>query len=225
MVARWPRRRVAEDLAWPGGVRAAGQDLKDNRLHAVLCELVPAASRRRSSQLTLPACSPRSRRRLPSRPRLEPAAALIEDLLRMDGQLGESRKKLDSAVRASGTSLTGLFGVGPVTAATIIGEVRDVSRFKNRDRFAAYNGTAPIEVSSGQRKVHRLGFLTGTIEPGSLDSANFGASNPRFQGQAGEANMASATTLRRVARRIGAEPAQVVLGWFLPPTGLASRSS
>ena len=44
----------------------------------------------------------------------------------MDGQLGESRKKLDSAVRASGTSLTGLFGVGPVTAATIIGEVRDV---------------------------------------------------------------------------------------------------
>ena len=49
----------------------------------------------------------------------------------MDGQLGESRKKLDSAVRASGTSLTGLFGVGPVTAATIIGEVRDVSRFKN----------------------------------------------------------------------------------------------
>ena len=74
----------------------------------------------------------------------------------MDGQLGESRKKLDSAVRATGTSLTGLFGVGPVTAATIIGEVRDVSRFKNRDRFAAYNGTAPIEVSSGQRKVHRL---------------------------------------------------------------------
>ena len=31
-----------------------------------------------------------------------------------------------------------------------------MSRFKNRDRFAAYNGTAPIEVSSGQRKVHRL---------------------------------------------------------------------
>src|SRR5580692_10665991 len=68
-----------------------------------------------------------------------------------------------------------LLGVGPVIAATIIGEVRDVSRFKNRDRFAAYNGTAPIEVSSGQRKVNRLGFLTGTIEPGSLDSANFGA--------------------------------------------------
>jgi transposase len=31
-----------------------------------------------------------------------------------------------------------------------------VSRFGSRDRFAACNGTAPIEVSSGQRTVHRL---------------------------------------------------------------------
>ena len=30
------------------------------------------------------------------------------------------------------------------------------SRFASRDGFAAYNGTAPIEVSSGKRKVHRL---------------------------------------------------------------------
>ena len=57
---------------------------------------------------------------------------------------------------AAGTSLTGLFGVGPVIAAAVIGDVRDVSRFPGRDHFAAYNGTAPIEVSSGQRKVYRL---------------------------------------------------------------------
>jgi transposase len=88
--------------------------------------------------------------------RWELAAALIEDLLRIDGQLRETRKKLGSAVKASGTSLTGLFGVGPVIAATVIGEVRDVSRFRNRDHFADYNGTAPIQVSSGQRKVNGL---------------------------------------------------------------------
>jgi transposase len=41
-------------------------------------------------------------------------------------------------------------------AAAIIGEVRDVSRFNSRDHFASCNGTAPIEVSSGGRKVHRL---------------------------------------------------------------------
>jgi transposase len=65
-------------------------------------------------------------------------------------------KKLATAVKAAGTSLTGIFGVGPVIAATVIGDVADVARFATRDRFAAYNGTAPIEVSSGNRKTYRL---------------------------------------------------------------------
>jgi transposase len=38
-----------------------------------------------------------------------------------------------------------------VIAATVIGEAGDVSRFAGKDAFAAYNGTAPIEVSSGKR--------------------------------------------------------------------------
>jgi transposase len=32
----------------------------------------------------------------------------------------------------------------------------DISCFPGRDHFAAYNGTAPIEVSSGPRKIYRL---------------------------------------------------------------------
>jgi transposase len=124
------------------------------RLHAVLCELVPggvpkkiiaAHAARLIGSITPPDAVAAARWEL--------AAALVEDLRRIDGQMLETRKKLDTAVKASGTSL---FGVGPVIAATVTGEVRDVSRFKNRDRFAAYNGTAPIEVASGQRKVNRL---------------------------------------------------------------------
>jgi len=88
--------------------------------------------------------------------RWELAAELLDDLRRIDARLREARKKLAAAIAAAGTCLTGLFRVGPVIAAAVIGEVRDVSRFGSRDRFAAYNGTAPIEVSSGQRKVHRL---------------------------------------------------------------------
>jgi transposase len=38
----------------------------------------------------------------------------------------------------------------------VIGDVRQVFRFPSRDHFAAYNGTAPVEVSSGGRKVYRL---------------------------------------------------------------------
>jgi transposase len=88
--------------------------------------------------------------------RRELAEAYVEDLRRIDALQREARKKPDAAVRASGTSLTGLSGVGPVVAGTVIGEVRDVSRFPDRDHFAAYDGTAPIEVSSGGRKVYRL---------------------------------------------------------------------
>src|SRR2546423_13400655 len=68
----------------------------------------------------------------------------------------DAKKKLTAAVRASSTTVTEVFGVGPVVAATVIGAVRDVSRFADRDHFAAYNGTAPMEESSGPRKIYRL---------------------------------------------------------------------
>ena len=127
------------------------------RLHAVLCELVPGGIPKKiiasHAARLLDSITPPD---AVAAARLELAAALVEDLRGIDARMLETRRKLDAAVRASGTSLTGLFGVGTVIAAAVIGEVRDVSRFKNRDRFAAYNGTAPIEVASGQRKVNRL---------------------------------------------------------------------
>jgi transposase len=127
------------------------------RLHAVLCELVPGGVPKKiiaahAARLLGSIIPPDA----VTAARCELAAALIADLRRTGAQLRDTRSKLATAVRASGTSLTGLFGVGPVIAATVIGEVRDVSRFNNRDHFAAYNGTAPIEVSSGQRKASRL---------------------------------------------------------------------
>src|SRR5262249_43899919 len=86
----------------------------------------------------------------------ELAAEFVVDIRRLDAQLRTTSKKLAAAVRASGTSLTGIFGVGPVIAGTVIGDVRQVFRFRSRDHFAAYNGTAPVEVSSGGRQVYRL---------------------------------------------------------------------
>jgi transposase len=88
--------------------------------------------------------------------RCELAAEFLADLRRIDAHMREAKKKLTIAVRASATTLTEVFGVGPIVAATVIGEVRDVSRFPDRDHFAAYNGTAPIEVSSGRRRIYRL---------------------------------------------------------------------
>jgi transposase len=49
-----------------------------------------------------------------------------------------------------------LFGVGPIIACYLIGFTGDIARFANRDAYAAYNGTAPVERSSGGRVVHRV---------------------------------------------------------------------
>jgi transposase len=127
------------------------------RLHAVLCELVPGGV---PEEITAAQATRILRSATPSgtagQARGELAAELLEDMRRLDAQIRASKKKLATAVKASGTSLTGIFGVGPVIAATVIGDVADVSRFATRDRFAAYNGTAPIEVSSANRKTYRL---------------------------------------------------------------------
>jgi len=127
------------------------------RLHAVLCELVPGGV---SKAITAGQAARLLESITPSgaveAARCELAAAFLDDLRRIDAQLRDAKKKLDVTVRASGTTLTQVFGVGPVVAATVIGAVRNVARFPDRDHFAAYNGTAPIEVSSGPRKIYRL---------------------------------------------------------------------
>jgi transposase len=127
------------------------------RLHAVLCELIPGGV---SKEITAGHAAHLLESITPpgavEAARCELATAFVDDLRRVDAQLRDVRKKLTAAIRASGTTLTGIFGVGPVVAATVIGDVRDVCRFPGRDHFAAYNGTAPIEVSSGNRKIYRL---------------------------------------------------------------------
>jgi transposase len=127
------------------------------RLHAVLADLVPGGF---SREITAGQAASMLKRIRPSGPaaqaRRELAADFIADLRRLDAQIRQTRNKLAAAVHASGTTLTEIFGVGPVIAAAVLGTAGDPSRFGNRDRFAAYNGTAPIEVASGDRKIHRL---------------------------------------------------------------------
>jgi transposase len=163
--SRTPRREViAEDHAavlkiWSKRHRdlSRGRNQVACRLHAVLCDLVPgghpkeisAAQAARILEQVTPSGAV-------AEARAELAAEFLADLRRVDAQLRDTRKKLAAAVKASGTTVTQVFGVGPVIAGTVIGDVRHVSRFPSRDHFAACNGTAPVEVSSGNRKIYRL---------------------------------------------------------------------
>ena len=127
------------------------------RLHAVLCELIPGGV---PDEITAGHAAKIVGQIRPAGPvaeaRCELAAELLADIRHLDAQRREVKKKLATAVKASGTSLTEVFGVGPVIAATVIGDVVTVARFPTRDHFAAYNGTAPVEVSSGEKKIYRL---------------------------------------------------------------------
>jgi transposase len=162
--SRAPRQVRADDFAVVLKVRAKrhrdlarARNQAACRLHAVLCELVPGGIRK---EITAGQAARILERVTPAGAvavaRCELAAEFLADIRRLDAQLRETKKKLAAAVKASGTTVTKVFGAGPVIAGTIIGDVRRVSRFPSRDHFAAYDGTAPVEVSSGDRKVHLL---------------------------------------------------------------------
>jgi len=127
------------------------------RLHAVLCELVAggvskAITAKRAAELLESVEAGDAI----AAARVELAGEYLADLIRIDGQLKDTNRRMAVAVKASRSTLTDIYGVGPYVAAITLGEVGDVGRFANRDHFASYNGTAPIDVSSGPRKIHRL---------------------------------------------------------------------
>jgi transposase len=127
------------------------------RMHAVLCDLVPGGVSKRitagQAARILEQAGPRG---AAGAARWILAEQFLTDLRRIDIQRRDVKKKLAAAVQASGTTVTEIFGVGPAVAAAVLGDVRDIARFPSRDHFAACNGTAPTEVSSGNRVVCRL---------------------------------------------------------------------
>ena len=80
----------------------------------------------------------------------------LVDIRRLDRDVKAVKAQIRRAVAAADTSVTDIYGVGPVVAAFLIGYTPPIDRFTTPDRYAAYNGTAPIEVSSGGKVRHRL---------------------------------------------------------------------
>jgi transposase len=92
----------------------------------------------------------------PAVTRQQLAADLIADVRDLDRRIAAVEERIKAAVTQSKTSLVELFGVGPVLAAKLLGEVGDIGRFPSKHHFATHTGTAPLEASSGQVIRHRL---------------------------------------------------------------------
>jgi transposase len=91
-----------------------------------------------------------------TRTRVMIAYELLDDIGRLDATLKESKRRLETAVITSGTTLCEIVGVGPICAAIIIGHTGNIQRFPSKAHFAMYNATAPLEASSGGKVRHRL---------------------------------------------------------------------
>jgi transposase len=127
------------------------------RLHAVLCELVPGGfGKEITAGQATQALADITPRGATDTARLELAYELLDELRTIAEQRRATKNRIARIVAASKTSITDIYGVGPIIAATVLGYVSDVHRFPTRDHFAAYNGTAPIDVSSGNNNIQRL---------------------------------------------------------------------
>ena len=127
------------------------------QLHQLLLELIPGGAKKDLSAAQAKALLAKVRPRdVVGTTRRRVAAELISDLERIYARKKAANKELTALLAETGTSLMSLPGIGPSGAARLLVEVGDITRFPNRDHFASWNGTAPIDASSGDQVRHRL---------------------------------------------------------------------
>ncbi|MFE4456558.1 IS110 family transposase [Nocardia tengchongensis] len=127
------------------------------RLHRLLLELIPGGAKVflsvRQARELIAAITPAD---AAVRIRLRLVVELIEDLETIDRKTRAADKELRQLVLERGSTLMDLHGIGPSSAARLLADVGDIRRFHDRNRFASWNGTAPLDASSGDQQRHRL---------------------------------------------------------------------
>jgi transposase len=130
---------------------------KVSQLHALLLELIPGGAKKALSAAQAKQLLTKVRPRdVAGKTRRRLAAELIGDLERIYARKKDADKELRELVAATGTGLLDLHGIGPSGAARLLVEVGDITRFPDRNHFASWTGTAPIDASSGDHVRHRL---------------------------------------------------------------------
>lgn len=128
-----------------------------NRIHRLLLELMPGGAKAFLSapqaRALLATVRPRD---LAAKTRRTLAKEMIDELGTVDRKIKALNTEIKALVLASGSGLMDLQGIGPSTAARLIGDVGDIARFPTKGHFASWNGTAPIDASSGDNNRHRL---------------------------------------------------------------------
>src|SRR3954449_3799437 len=127
------------------------------RLHRLLTELIPGGAGKdltaTKAKKLLATVKPRS---LVGKTTRRMAVEEVADLAAADVKLKMLEKELKAAVLARDSHLMDLPGIGPAGAARVLADVGDIARFPDRNHFASWTGTAPLDASSGEQIRHRL---------------------------------------------------------------------
>jgi transposase len=128
-----------------------------NRLHRLLLELFPDGAQKflstTQARTLIATIKPRD---LVGKTRRRLTVELIGELTSIDRKVKDADKELRQLITDRGSTLTDLHGIRPSSAARLLADVANIHRFRDRDRFASWNGTAPIDASSGEQQRHRL---------------------------------------------------------------------
>ncbi len=82
--------------------------------------------------------------------KLDRLAASRADIVAISARIKNLDAQIPALLKAMGSSLTAIHGIGVVTAMTLLTEVGDPHRFATEARFARWCGVAPVAMSSGE---------------------------------------------------------------------------
>ena len=128
-----------------------------NRLHSDFEQLHPGYQQR-IGRLTTERNQNRARRLLTGdqRPRAVVARQRVTRIRQLTRQIASLTDQIVDHSRRLDTGLTTIPGIADLSAAELVAEIGDITRFRTRSQFAMANGTAPIPASSGRIDRHRL---------------------------------------------------------------------
>jgi transposase len=122
-------------------------------------------------------------------------------------QIARVERDIEQQIEPLAPALLAITGCGHLTAAKILGETAGVERFRSKDAYARYTGTAPLPVWSGNKERHRLSRvgnrqLNAALHRIAVTQARYHPGARELLGRRRTAGDSTAESLRVLKRRL-----------------------
>jgi len=138
---------------------------------------------------------------------VEIARDLLEDIAALTVRINALERRLDKLVRTTHPTLREVPGLGVLGAAMILGETAGARRFRSKDAYARFNGTAPIPVWLGNKVRFRLSrggnrTINTALHMAAVTQLRLGSEGAVYYDKVTTAGKTRTEALRLLRRRI-----------------------